>query len=155
MTVKTTINITKPLFTKINEASMITGMTKNDIVMMLIKQISFTKGKFNPSKNLRFASQVKYQPREKEKNNWHKLHVRFSGGDYEYAMDLKKIFKLSISFILAKLLRKYLLEIIQSTGRKERWDSYRGCAYTLCFDLVDGVVCWKIYWGIPPTLAGT
>ena len=32
-------------------------------------------------------------------------------------------------------------------------DSYHCSDYAIGFELVDGVVCWKLYWGIPPSLA--
>ena len=50
MIVRTTLNITKSTLAKITEASLITGMTKNDIAITLIKRISHTIGNMHTSK---------------------------------------------------------------------------------------------------------
>lgn len=153
MSVRTTLNISKSSLAKIAKASSITGMTKNDIVITLIKRISLINGKYHTSKILKFASQVRYQEREKDSTNWYKLHIRFVAGDYEHVLDLKKILKMSVSYILAESVEKYLSEIIKSIQNEENMDSYRCSDYAISFELVDGIACWKLYWGIPPSLA--
>ena len=62
-------------------------------------------------KMLKSCSRVKYQERD-VKENWHRLHVLMNEYEYEYYFDMRKFFKMSVSFILAYAVVKYLNEII-------------------------------------------
>ena len=46
--------------------------------------------------------------------NWYKLHISFVAGDYEYALDLKKILRCLFLLLWLNRVKKYLSEIIKS-----------------------------------------
>ena len=56
-------------------------------------------------KMLKSCSRVKYQERD-VKENWHRLHIIMNEYEYEYYFDMRKFFKMSVSFILAYAVMK-------------------------------------------------
>lgn len=94
-------------------------------------------------------TRVKYQAR-REKGSWRRLHVGLRGDEYEFFMDLKKVFKMSVSFIIAVAIELYLDEL--SALMEKDNDSYRYRNYAMTQLMVGDVTCWVFYWGIPPAL---
>jgi hypothetical protein len=94
-------------------------------------------------------TRVKYQAR-REKGSWRRLHVGLRGDEYEFFMDLKKVFKMSVSFIIAVAIKRYLNEL--SALMEKDNDSYRYRNYAMTQLMVGNITCWVLYWGIPPEL---
>nr|MBP7584922.1 hypothetical protein [Spirochaetota bacterium] len=64
--------------------------------------------------------------------------------------DLKKVGKMSVSFLIAEAIRLYLDEFLIKL--KGDVDSYRYHNYAISKIYVGDVTCWVFYWGIPTTL---
>jgi hypothetical protein len=94
---------------------------------------------------------VKYQERD-EDARWRRFHVTFTMYEYEYFLDQRKIYKLSVSHILAIAVKKYLKqEIFEMMQPKNRptTDNNRFFSYTLRGKMVGGVARWTFFWGMP------
>ena len=107
MGIDTTLNIHISMMEKLESFSEISGFKINQIIVQLlnraIKEYStlYFKG----------SRRIKYQERDDEKR-WKPKHVMFSEAEYEYINDMKKLYKMSISNILAFAVRNYLKEEI-------------------------------------------
>jgi hypothetical protein len=75
--------------------------------------------------------------------------------EYDYFLDCRKIYRLSVSNLLAIAVRKYLksviIEMIRSKNSKTI-DNNQLFAYTQAGEIVGGVYCWRFYWGMPTNL---
>ncbi len=151
MSVRTTVNVHIILLEEMFTASVHCNVSCNYLALCLLKMIDKAHRKWNPEKFIKFASRVKYQDRESDKSKWKTLHIRFPAGSYEYSIDLRKICKMSVSFLLAEAIRKYLRKLIRILIGNHG-DSYPCSNYVLSCEMVGDVVCWKLYWGIPERL---
>lgn len=147
MSIETTININKRVIEILNEKAKETGKSKTSIIKSLMQKIMSDNQKM-----LKSFSSVKYQAKDK-KENWHKLHITLNEYEYEYYFDMRKFFKMSVSFILAFAVSVYLNEVVENLLTKERnADNYLFRNYIFIKETIDETICWRIYWGIPQKL---
>ncbi|MFC1669698.1 hypothetical protein ACFL20_04845 [Spirochaetota bacterium] len=140
--IETTININKHLLGKINSASRLMGKSKTEIIVILLKKV-MVEG----SSNVKICRSVKYQDCD-EKKNWHTFHIVLKSDEYEYFLDLRKILKMSVSFIVAYAVRKYLKSFLKS-GFTDN-NSFQN--YILAREDADGIIYWLMFWGVPKNL---
>ena len=147
MSIETTLHVHKSILEMLNEKTEIAGRTITFIIKLLMKKIMN-----NNQKMLKSYSRIKYQERD-VKENWHRLHIILSEDEYEYYQDIRKFYKMSISFILAYAVRRYLTEIVNKLlDRNNFTDKYYFRDYVFVKKTIDDVICWQIYWGIPQIL---
>ena len=90
----------------------------------------------NNTKMIKSYSRVKYQKRD-AKENWHRLHIVMNEYEYEYYFDMRKFFKMSVSFILAYGVVKYLNEIINELqDSSNKTDKYYFRNYILIKEII-------------------
>jgi hypothetical protein len=144
MCIKTTINISKDIITKLNNASRILKISRINIVRILLKKYS--------EHNLEVVmfSPVKYQKRD-DSSNWHTFHLNLQEDEYEYCGDFRKIYKKSLSLIITDAVNKYLDLIINKINRSNirNTDSYRLKNYIFFKRKKDGITCGTYFWGLP------
>ncbi len=128
----------------LNRGAEITGRTMTFLIKLLIQRVMRGNRKL-----LKSNTRVKYQERD-EKENWRRLHISFNEDEYEYCLDMRKFFKMSVSLILAFAVMRYLDDIINELidGSKNT-DNYRFRNYMFINKIIDGIICWQIYWGYP------
>ncbi len=91
---------------------------------------------------------VKYQDTGKD-IKWHRLHVSLSTDIYEKALDLRKVLKMSVSFIIAKAVENILNDIINDFLKTNKTDNYFR-NYIFIPNYHDGVLYFTIFWQYPP-----
>lgn len=144
MLFETTMHIHTNTLEMLNRGAAITGRTRTFIIKLLMQRMMSDNQKL-----LQSHSRVKYQARE-AKENWHQLHMSMNEYEYEYYLDMRKFFKMSVSFILAFAVRRYLDEVLNELLNDSNiTDNYRYHNYIFIKKLIDGVICWQIYWGMP------
>ena len=97
---------------------------------------------------------IKYQERDEEKQYVPK-HVWWKSYEYDYFQDMKKIYKMSISHILAYAVRNSLKQEILKMMRIEpekMHDNYLSSGYAKVGEMADNVILWKFFWGVPRNL---
>ena len=147
MSIETTLHVHKSTLEMLNEKAEKTGRTITSIIKLLMKRIMNDNQKM-----LKSYSRIKYQERD-VKDNWHRLHIILNEDEYEYYQDVRKFYKMSISFILAYAVRRYLNEVVNKLlDRNNFTDKYYFKDYIFVKKTIDGVICWQIYWGIPQKL---
>ena len=105
--VNTTLNIKLSLLEMVNNAASICKISRSHFIILLLQRIMKENKKLFGS-----YSQIKYQKSDAE-DSWHNFHICFSTYQYEYCLDMRKFFKMSVSFILAYAIENYLDEIIE------------------------------------------
>ena len=139
---ETTINIHYDILDKISFIARTKGISRSEMIIMLIK-----KGMIEMADPGRLGNLVRYQERARC-GDWHVFHIKLRVDDYEYLLDLRKFLKMSVSLILASMVKKYLSGIF----KKNITDNYRFKDYIIIKEVLDNVICWKFLWGFPPNI---
>ncbi len=148
MLIETTIHIHKSILEVLNSGSAISGRTRSLIIKLLMQRVMRDNQKM-----LQPHSRVKYQARD-TKDNWQRLHVVMNEYEYEYYLDMRKFYKMSVSFILAFAVRQYFDEIMNLLlNDSNMTDNYCYQNYIFINKIINGVIYWQIYWGLPQKLA--
>jgi hypothetical protein len=148
MIIQTTLYIHKSILEMLNRGTETTGESRTAIIKHLMQRVMSDNNKM-----LESYSRIKYQARD-EKENWHRLHITICEYEYEYYLDMRKFYKMSVSFILAYAIKRYLNAVVYALlDIDKNTDNYHYRNYILIKKTLDGIICWQIYWGIPQKLA--
>jgi hypothetical protein len=144
MLIETTLHVHKSILDKLYQGAVTTGRSTTSIIKLLIQRF------MNDNRRMtKTNSRIQYQERDL-KENWHCIHVVFNEYEYEYCLDLRKFCKLSVSYILAYAVRRYLDEVLEELlNGGTNTDNYYYCNYVFIRKIVNNVICWQIYWGLP------
>lgn len=140
----TTVNIDRDVYDRLQKAAETAGVSRN---VMVSSAIAYSCRRERPRAAERGL--VKYQSRM-ENGGRRRVHVGFREDEYEFFHDLRKVWKMSVSYILAQAIEKYLDELVLLMAVNP--DNYRYRNYASSRIIVDNVICWVIYWGIPKKL---
>jgi hypothetical protein len=143
MLIATTLHVHKTILTKLDETAIVIGISRNAIIKLLIQKIMKDNHRM-----IKVNTRVRYQEKD-QKENWKRINIVFNEYEYEYCQDIRKFYKMSISYILAFAVLRYLDEILKI---KKNTDNYFYLNYIFIKTTVDGIICWKTYWGIPMQL---
>ena len=144
MIIETTVYIHKNTLVMLNRGAAVTGRARTFIIKLLMQRLMRDNHKM-----LQSHSRVKYQARA-DKEEWHRLHMVMNEYEYEYYLDMRKFFKMSVSYIFAFAVRRYLDEVMNELiNGNIITDNYRFRNYIFIKKIIDDVICWQIYWGVP------
>lgn len=138
MTTDTTVVMKEEVRSALERGIRGSGRSRTALVVMAMKRMMEKRGGL-----ARAFRCVEYQERGCE---WRRVHVRVYARDLEFFSDARLVFKRSVSLLIAMAIERHLDEIL----RDECTDNYPFPSRALCEEIVNSVVCWKIYWGIPP-----
>lgn len=146
MTIQTTINMHESIKRELDRASAELNISRTCIIRLLLK--SFLD---DNKKTKIFQSPVKYQAKD-DKQNWSKFHITLREDEYELCLDLRKVYKMSFSFIISSAVRKYLkkiFDIINTQTSEKITDNYLFHNYAFSFTMNNsGIKIIKIHWGV-------
>ena len=147
MLIETTLHVHKNIMDKLDEAAVKTGISRSFIIKLLIQRIMD-----DGQRMIKSYSRIKYQERD-EKENWNQLHIVLNEYEYEYYLDMRNFYKMSVSLILAHAVMRYLNELVNELLHENKsTDNYLYKNYIFMMEIIDGILCWRIFWGIPPQL---
>jgi hypothetical protein len=141
MLIETTLHVHKNILNRLDRGATIIGKSRTSVIKLLIQRIMKDNHKM-----IRINMRVRYQNRD-EKKNWKRINIVFNEYEYEYCQDLRKFFKMSVSLILAYAVLRYLDELLKG---KKSTNNYLYSNYIFIRKVINNVICWQIYWGIPP-----
>nr|HQH99586.1 hypothetical protein [Spirochaetota bacterium] len=133
--------IKKDLMQKLTKASVATGESMGSIVSVLLRKYAID----NERRSMQW-SRVRYQGRNNGQA-WHRLHLVLNPDEYEFFLDMRKVFIKSVSSCVGEAIIRYLDEMIYKI--KNNADNYRYKNYSFCRVKLDGVICWILSWGVP------
>jgi spore coat polysaccharide biosynthesis predicted glycosyltransferase SpsG len=144
MLIESTLYVHKSILEKLERGAILSGRSRTFIIKQLMERLmDDNQNLISPS------SRIKYQERD-VKANWRILHIVVNEYEYEYYLDMRKFYKMSVSFLLAYAVRQYLNAVInESLDNNINTDNYLYRNYIFTKKKVDGIVCWQIYWGLP------
>ncbi len=144
MFINTTLHLKAETVWKISRAARLAGRSRSQCLSRLL---SIMAGEKNASPVA--WSRIRYQSRDK-RMNWHRMHVSLSPAEYELLLDLRKVYKLSGSHIIALAVDKYIDGLPGDINNIP--DNYRLSCYVFSRFIMDGIICWAQYWGLPGRL---
>ncbi len=139
---ETTVNISTNNLEKITRTAQSLGISRSAMFIMLIKMVMD-----DIPEPGNFGTLVRYQAR-KIQSDWNTFHLKVREDDYEYLLDLRKFLKMSVSLIIAYAIKKFLGKIHD----KDMTDNNRYKNYVLIKEMIDNIICWRLFWGYPPSI---
>ncbi len=141
MCVSTSVYITNENYEKLEMQRELSGISINKIVSKLLKTTTERK-KIKP----RLYRAVKYQKKEYECQEFRNLHIDLDEVLYERCLDMRKVFKLSVSLILAICITEYSEDLFR---KETSTDNYMQNYVLFC--LGDSEFSgYIVYWSTPP-----
>ncbi len=103
--------------------------------------------------NVKYFKQVKYRP--KGNGDWKRLHLVLYDDEYEFFMDVKKLWKMSLAMVIAYCLDNVLNEFLKFLAKAEEdedyyTDNYRYKGYAFEIGVEEEIFFCKLYWGPHP-----
>ena len=147
MTIDTTVSIRNDIAELVTEMAAREGISRSAMISMLLR--GYARRGPVPAKAW---ERVRYQARMKD-GQWSRIHVRLRGDEYEFFIDLRKVLKLSVSYIIAIAVKKYGMSSTKKFAKDT--DNYRYHNYAMLHFQEEYVHCWLFCWGIPPKLPKT
>ncbi len=141
MQIETTIYIHEDTLVRLRKATTITGRPFRLIISVLLRRYA----EDNTGSSIQWT-RVSYQKRDAV-DSWHRLHLQLHPDEYEFFLDLRKVFKRSVSACVAIAIDNYLDDILDNI--KNNIDNYRYKNYSFTRIIIDDVVCWILSWGVP------
>lgn len=110
----------------------------------------------NHNRLMREHGRIEYQKRYDETSGMRikkiRVKVKLQERDYDYFQDMRKIFRRSISLIIAIAVKYYLHELVEriiNGDYDEEVDSYPYKNYAIIEKCIDGITTFRIWWGLP------
>jgi hypothetical protein len=94
-------------------------MPKTDIIKLVMMKIHGDNKSDN--RYIKLFSRIKYQERNQE-IVWSCLHISLTPPEYEHFIDMRKMFKMSVSHIIAFAVLKYLKILIEKHNKTRSED---------------------------------
>lgn len=144
MVTETTMCVRGETREKLQAASRAAGVSRNSLVSSLLKCAS-RRMKLERSSR----GGIRYQERL-EGAELGRMHLRLRCDEYEFFIDMRKVCKMSVSFLVAYAVEHFLDELMQKLIMNP--DNYRYHNYAMTKVYAGDVICWILYWGIPKKL---
>jgi hypothetical protein len=139
MPIETTLNLTEERINMIKKSAMTMKLPVGAIMSLLINRVIGSKAA------ARTFARVRYQKRP-DGGKWKRLHVSLRPDAYEGCVDLRKLLKLSVSYIISMALDEYIVEILDNISTDA--DNYTP-PYFFISKNTDGIQYFLIIRGIP------
>ncbi len=141
MKIRTTVNLREDDALVLQRAAAEAGVTRSRLVSALLRRRAELE-----KRRVKAWERVRYQERD-ESANWKKVHVSLRGDEYEFFIDLRKVKKFSVSFLISQAIRELLDDVLKMIVGKV--DKYYYNGYAFMGMVVGNVTCWLFCWGIP------
>ncbi len=145
MKIETTINIKKVVIERIDATAKMFSISRSKLISMLLKQV--IEGK-TTDKNRFFR--VKYQKRDK-KDMWKRPHIMLEPDLYEKNLDMRKLYKMSVSYIILVAYRKYFGAVVYELKNGISTDKNRR-NYVCIGKKYGNIFSYTVFWDYPPEL---
>jgi len=110
---------------------------------------------FNDKLPAQYFKKLRY--RKRHEALWRRLHLVLFEDEYEFFMDVRKLYKLSLARIIAFCMDNVLYEYLEFLSREEEkddfyTDNYRYSGYTFGAGSKCNIFYITVYWGPPPDI---
>lgn len=142
--IETTVYMRREDLDILKDAAEKSGVAKKSLVSSLLNLLSRRERRI-----CRAWERVRYQQRNGE-GGWKRLHVKLRADEYEFSIDLRKVMKMSVSFLISYAINHYLKELLEMLAKNG--DNYQYRNYAIMNIVEENVSCWILCWGIPPQI---
>ncbi len=134
---RTTVNLPARIYEKLHDVSRKSGISPNEVMRKALKKLvpELGKEKFE-------NCTIKYQSPE---DDWNNQHITISQVEYDTFMDIKKVIRLSFSYLVTMAIEKYS-DIIDTV---ENCFSFYDTAYLKQLKILNDIRIYSFCWGIP------
>jgi hypothetical protein len=141
--ITTTINMSPVTRSAVADLARRLEVCQRDVVIALLMRLMR-----DVDRRLGGFTGVRCQPGLDE-GEWHPFCICFKPDEYEFYTDLRKLCKLSVSYLVAIAAQEYMCELLGKNDKSIfNYIGFRNCA--LSTRQVEGIICWQYYWGKPP-----
>ena len=147
MNIETTANMHINILRKIERASVTLNKSQMYIVRLLLGVLLEDE-----EKHTRSWSRIRYQKRDVPEN-WTTFHLTLRQDEYDFTQDLRKVYRMSLSYVIAYAVDKFLDIIISkltSIKFNNKIDCFLYSNYIVSYKKIEGVHCWQYCWGYTP-----
>lgn len=140
---ETTLNIRHSIMIMIDAAAKLQGVSSSAMIMRILKEYIHTC-----KAQVRLGRLVQYQERDADEE-YHEFHFYLRADEYEYLSDSRKLFKLSVSLMVALAAKKFLFD-------KKNFNNTDNCPfynYIIIKEEIDHLICWRSIWGYTDVIA--
>jgi len=104
---------------------------------------------------IQYFKQLRYRPRKS--GSWKRLHLVLYEDEYEFFMDVKKLWKMSLARVIAFCIDNVLEEFLRFLSKEEEkedyyTDNYRYSGYSFEISIEKDIFYCKFYWGPHPDI---
>lgn len=143
MNFETTTCISNENYALLQRYSMKYNMSMTTIIILLMRYAAeYDKAP------LKADCKITY--RAKEGNSaWKRMHIYLKPNEYEFILDVKKIWKMSVAKVIEFCIDNVLFELEAKVLKKNKTDNYLYNNYHFECGEEDGIKYCLIYWGMP------
>ncbi len=147
--VHTTVHLCTNDAMHLNEGAEKLKMTRSQLMAILLKKMLIHIKDFKNT-----FTTVKYQ-KACDDQGWQVIHVFPEKVDYEVFTDMRNVCKLSVSFLLAIAIKKYLNQLLdlEKYTVKDEFDNYKIHDYDCTGKIDKNNYCWHTIWVLDKKLA--
>lgn len=104
---------------------------------------------------IQYFKQVRYRLRRR--GSWKRLHLVLYHDEYEFFMDVKKLWKMSLARVIAFCIDNVLEEFLRFLSKEEEKDdyyadNYRHSGYAFEISREEDIFYCKLFWGPHPDI---
>ena len=101
-----------------------------------------------------YFKQIKYRPKGSE---WKRLHLVLYNDEYEFFLDVKKLWKMSLAMVIAYCIDNVLFKFLEFLTKVEEdedyyTDNYRYSGYAVEIGEDADIFFFTLYWGPHPAI---
>jgi hypothetical protein len=142
--IRTTINISENTLDTLISASRKLNIPETDVIKLLMMYTH--RDNKRDDRYFKMFSIIKYQKRDPD-IKWFCMHISLTSFEYEHFIDMRKMFKMSVSHIISFALQRYLNIILKKysvNGKVDNNPSIYFPFYIFYVDFVHGVKSYII-----------
>ncbi len=155
MNIYTTYVMRDEVIALLEEAEEKTKLPKEELLVQAMRKMMKDYETYE-----RTDGRIEYQKRFDEDTGEHikkqRVKLKVNLCDYNYYQDMRRIFRRSISLVMAIAVYTYLAEIVEKILNKEiealLADTYPFQNYAIMGKCIENIPTWRIWWGVPSKL---
>jgi len=155
MMIDTTYVMCEEVIALLAEAEEKTGYTKEELVVMVMRKMMRNHEAYERDEG-RIEYQKRFDDKTGERIFKRRVKMQFLIREYNYFQDMRRVFRRSISLIMAIGIYTYLAEIVEKILNKDykaiQADNYPFEGYAIMGKCIENITTYRIWWGVPPNL---
>ncbi len=155
MNIDTTYVMCEDVIALLAEAEERTKRPKEELLVLAMRMmLKDSEGYYRSDGRIEYQKRIDTETGEKITK--HRVKMRVNIREYDYYQDMRKIFRRSISLVMAIAVRTYLATIVEAivnkTAKTVLADTYQFENYAIFINRICYAPSFRIWWGLPKNL---